>query len=239
LGIVCDAADGGTGALSLVEKNGPYDICFVDWRMPAMDGVTLSRRLKESSGRSVVIMISASEWSDVETDAKRAGVDKFLPKPLFPSAVADAINECLSAAAGVPDSENKSDAFENIFAGRRLLLAEDVEINREIVIALLESTGAKIDCAENGLRAVEMFSANPGGYDMILMDVQMPEMDGMEATRRIRAMEEPQAKRIPIIAMTANVFKEDVEKCLAAGMNAHVGKPLDLDEVLKELSKFA
>jgi CheY-like chemotaxis protein len=222
----------------LVEKNGPYDICFVDWRMPSMDGVTLSRRLKEDSDRSVVIMISAAEWSDIETDAKLAGVDKFLSKPLFPSAVIDAIDECLSGASGLPHPENKSEAIENIFAGRRLLLAEDVEINREIVIALLEPTGAEIDCAENGLRAVEMFGANPGGYDMILMDMQMPEMDGLEAARRIRAMEEPQAKEIPIIAMTANVFKEDIEKCLAAGMNAHVGKPLDLSEVLNEMSRF-
>jgi CheY-like chemotaxis protein len=187
--------------------------------------------------RAVVIMISAAEWSDIEADAKRAGVDKFLSKPLFPSAVADAINDCLGTA-GVSNSEKRSEELENIFEGRRLLLAEDVEINREIVIALLEPTGAEIDCAENGLQVVEMFAANPAGYDAILMDVQMPEMDGLTAARRIRAMEDPQAKDIPIIAMTANVFKEDIEKCLAAGMDAHVGKPLDLDEVLNELKRF-
>jgi CheY-like chemotaxis protein len=117
-----------------------------------------------------------------------------------------------------------------------MLLAEDVEINREIVQSLLEPTHITIDNAENGRKAVEMFSAFPG-YDIIFMDVQMPEMDGYEATRRIRALDIPQARQIPIIAMTANVFREDIEKCLAAGMNGHVGKPLDMNDVLAKLRK--
>jgi signal transduction histidine kinase/ActR/RegA family two-component response regulator len=125
-----------------------------------------------------------------------------------------------------------------LFAGRRVLLAEDVEINREIVQVLLEPTQLEIDCAENGAEAVRMFGEAPERYDMILMDVQMPEMDGYEATRRIRAMETPKAKTIPVIALTANVFKEDVEKCIEAGMNSHLGKPLDFDEVLKKLKRY-
>jgi CheY-like chemotaxis protein len=125
-----------------------------------------------------------------------------------------------------------------VFKGRRVLLAEDVEINREIVLALLEPTGLEIDCAENGKEAVRMFSENPGFYDMIFMDLQMPEMDGFEATRRIRSFDHPKAQQIPIVAMTANVFREDVEKCLEAGMNDHVGKPLDMEEVLSKLRKF-
>jgi CheY-like chemotaxis protein len=121
------------------------------------------------------------------------------------------------------------------------LLAEDVEINREIVLALLEPTGLSIDCAENGAQAVEMFKAAPEKYNLIFMDLQMPEMDGFEATRRIRAFEaelHPGSEGIPIVAMTANVFKEDVEKCLAAGMNDHVGKPLDMDEVMLRLKIY-
>jgi CheY-like chemotaxis protein len=125
-----------------------------------------------------------------------------------------------------------------IFEGRCILLAEDVEVNREIVQALLEPTKVEVDCAENCREAVDMFSAAPEKYDMILMDVQMPEMDGYEATRRIRAFNIPKAKTVPIVAMTANVFREDVEKCMAAGMNGHVGKPLNFDEVLEKLHGY-
>jgi CheY-like chemotaxis protein len=124
------------------------------------------------------------------------------------------------------------------FAGIRMLLAEDVEINREIVISLLEPSSVIIDCAENGVEAVKLFMNDPEKYSLILMDVQMPEMDGYEATRRIRLSGAPNAKTIPIIAMTANVFREDIEKCLAAGLNAHIGKPLDMDEVLTILRTY-
>jgi CheY-like chemotaxis protein len=122
------------------------------------------------------------------------------------------------------------------FAGRRILLAEDIEINREIVLSLLASTEVDVDCAVNGTEAVRMFEEAPARYDMIFMDLQMPEMDGYEATRRIRALELPRAREIPIIAMTANVFREDIEKCLKAGMNGHVGKPLNLAEVMATLN---
>jgi CheY-like chemotaxis protein len=124
------------------------------------------------------------------------------------------------------------------FRGRRILMAEDVDINREIVQSLLEPTEIEIDCAVNGLEAVRMFSKNPESYDLILMDLQMPEMDGYEATRKIRAIEEGRTNKVPIIAMTANVFKEDVEKCLQAGMNAHIGKPIDFNEVMEKLSSY-
>jgi PAS domain S-box-containing protein len=124
------------------------------------------------------------------------------------------------------------------FRGHRILLAEDVDINREIVLALLEPTGLLIECAENGAEAVSMFSSNYMNYDMIFMDVQMPEMDGFEATRRIRSLSMPEALTIPIVAMTANVFREDIEKCLAAGMDDHIGKPLDFGEVLRILHKY-
>jgi PAS domain S-box-containing protein len=144
--------------------------------------------------------------------------------------------------AQIPDAANDSPGVQQdiagLFAGRRILLVEDMEINREIVLALLEPTQLEIDCAENGVEAVRKFSEAPNQYDLIFMDVQMPEMDGYEATQRIRVMDMPKAKSIPIIAMTANVFKEDVEKCMTAGMNGHVGKPLDFNEVLDKLYAY-
>ena len=118
------------------------------------------------------------------------------------------------------------------------MIAEDMEINREIVLALLEPTNLRIDCAENGSEAVRAFAEAPDRYGMIFMDMQMPEMDGLEATRRIRALDAPNAKSIPIVAMTANVFKEDVDRCIEAGMNSHVGKPLDFNEVLRKLRQY-
>jgi len=119
-----------------------------------------------------------------------------------------------------------------------MLLVEDIEINREIVIALLEPTSLNIECAENGLQALNIFSAEPEKHDVIFMDIQMPEMDGYEATRKIRELGLPRADTIPIIAMTANVFREDVERCLAAGMDGHIGKPLDFNEVISQLRLF-
>jgi signal transduction histidine kinase/DNA-binding response OmpR family regulator/PAS domain-containing protein len=236
-GLSCDTASSGEDACAMIERNGEYDIYFVDWKMPGMGGAGLARAIKErGAGKSVVTVISASEWSAIEDDARAAGVDKFLPKPLFPSAIADCINECLGVETQTPETD--ADDLLEVFEGRRVLLAEDVEVNREIVISLLEPTRIEIDCAGNGVEALRMFGARPDEYDMIFMDVQMPEMDGYEATRLIRELGAPEAKTVPIVAMTANVFKEDIEKCLAAGMNDHIGKPLSIEELAEKLRKY-
>jgi len=242
-GLSCDTASSGEKALELVSQKNGYHIYFIDWKMPGMDGIQLAREIKaRGPEKSVVIMISAAEWSAVAEEAKTAGVDKFLSKPLFPSTIAEVINECL----GVDKQAEQSQAAEiaGIFAGKRILLVEDVEINREIVQTLLEPTQMEIDCAENGAEAVRMFAEAPLKYDVIFMDIQMPEMDGYEATQRIRALEaearsaSQNVRRVPIIAMTANVFKDDIEKCLAAGMDSHVGKPVDFEEVMKSLHSY-
>ena len=238
--IYCDVADSGEAALDIIDKSGLYNIYFVDWNLPGINGVELTKKLKEKTvapGKAVVIMISAAEWSTVEEDARKAGVDKFISKPLFPSTIANILNECF----GVNQQQEEMGVLQSnigVFSGRRILLVEDVEINREIVLTLLEPTQLQIDCAENGVEAVRMFSETPEQYEMIFMDVQMPEMDGYEATRRIRALDAENAGGVPIIAMTANVFKEDVEKCLAAGMNDHVGKPIDIDVLYKKLHEY-
>jgi len=237
-GVNCDTAVGGEEALRLVEKNGPYHIYFVDWKMPSMSGIELTRKLKTKvAENSVVIMISAAEWNAIAEESKKAGVDKFLAKPLFPSSIVDVINEC-TGVDNIHEEEKSRVIINGSFAGRRILLAEDVEINREVVQALLEPTQLEIYCAENGMQAVRMFTENPDKYELIFMDIQMPEMDGYEATRRIRAVDNPKAKTIPIIAMTANVFKEDIEKCLGAGMNSHIGKPIDINEVMDKLNNY-
>jgi len=234
-GASCDTAASGLEALGLVGQKGPYDICFVDWKMPGMDGIELAHELKsEKSNNPVVIMISAAEWNVIEEEAKKAGVDKFLSKPLFPSSISDAVSEVL----GVRRQEVKETQDNVDFTGRHILLADDVEVNREVVMALLESTHIDIDCAENGLEAVRLFSESPDKYDLILMDVQMPELDGYDATRKIRALNVQKAAEIPIIALTANVFREDIEKCLAAGMNGHLGKPIDFEELINKLCEY-
>ena len=233
-GARCDTAANGEEALKLRDKNGPYSIYFIDFFMPGMNGMELTWRIKkEDKGRAHVVMISGTEWSAIEAEAKDTGVNKFLLKPLFPSNIVDSINEFLGSGHQKvsPVKKDEIDRFE----GCCILLAEDIEINREIVMTMLESTFLDIECAENGRIAVDMFKKAPDKYDAIFMDVQMPEMDGYEATRAIRALDVPNAKEIPIIAMTANVFREDIEKCFEAGMNGHVGKPINIEEVLEML----
>ena len=241
-GIRGDIALNGEHALAKIEKSGFYNLYFVDWQMPGMDGFELSRKIKQiTSNESVIIMISGARWDLIESDARTAGVDKFLPKPLFPSSIVDVINECLRDSNLMYVKDAEPSAADN-FEAYTILLAEDVDINREIFLTLLEPTGLNIECAENGMEAVEKYIANPEKYNVILMDIQMPEMDGYEATSRIRAYEETKLMRrppgVPIIAMTANVFKEDIEKCLSVGMNDHLGKPLDISEVIKKLRLY-
>jgi CheY-like chemotaxis protein/two-component sensor histidine kinase len=238
LGIDCDVVASGEEALVYICKGSPYDLFFVDWKMPGMDGIELTRRIKENGiCKNVVIMISSIDWDEIETEARLAGVDAFIPKPLFFSTIVDCINKCYNIDF-LKSAEKQSLESSDYFDGFHVLLAEDVETNREIMLTLLEPTLLGIDCAKNGLEALNMFRENTGRYDLVFMDLQMPEMDGYEATRRIRALNTPDAPTVPIIAITANVFREDIDKCIEAGMNGHLGKPLDFDEVLGTLRKY-
>jgi len=237
IGITCDTATGAEDALRVIERNGPCHLYFIDWKMPEIDGIELTKLLKKNpaTSGSIVIMTTSAEWNAIAEEAKKAGVDKFLSKPLFQSNIEEILTEYL----GVDQKHTvEAPATAGIFAGHCILLAEDVEINREIVKSLLESTLLEIDEAENGKEAVRKFSAAPEKYGMIFMDVQMPEMDGYAATRAIRALDIPQAGTVPIVAMTANVFREDIEKCLEAGMSGHVGKPLNFKQVVGELRRY-
>ncbi len=235
--VTCDIAASGEEALSLIAKaEKPYHVVFVDWLMPGMNGIELTQRIRELYGDSmVVVMISASEWSRIEDEATQAGVDRFIAKPLFTSNIIDCLSEC--GAGDATDSVRTMPEKPN-FKGKHILLAEDVELNREIVIELLRDTEITISSAENGQEAITKFARHPERYDLIFMDIHMPAVDGYEATRRIRAMDTPRAKTVPIVAMTANVFREDVERCLESGMNDHIGKPIDYDDMLAKLVRY-
>jgi signal transduction histidine kinase/CheY-like chemotaxis protein len=239
LGIYCDTAGSAAEALELVDKNDFYSMYFIDWKMPETDGIELAKRLKEKgngNSENILIMISYKELQCIEKDAKDAGFTRFLPKPMFPSNVADLITETLGIRPVTPQEKLKM--YAGIFKGKKILLAEDVEINREIVQMLLEHTLLEIDNAKDGEEAVGLFSESPDKYDLILMDIQMPRLDGYEAAKIIRRLDFPTAKAIPIIAMTANVFKEDVDKCLQAGMNGHISKPIDPETLLEKLRHY-
>ncbi|MDR1026425.1 MAG: response regulator [Lactobacillus sp.] len=237
--IAADAAISGAEAIDMIAKASqegmPYSVIFVDWKMPEMDGIETIKQIKErGKDDAIIIMISASEWIEVEDQAKGVGVEKFIPKPLFPSVILNAISESVGGISKAPKTEDKEKEYD--FSEVTVLLVEDIKVNQEVFKALMEKTNVNVDTADDGMEAVMKFQGNPDKYDLIFMDIQMPEMDGMEATRKIRSMDDiDRAKTVPIVAMTANVFKEDVDKCLEAGMNGHLGKPIDRDSIIDRI----
>ena len=234
-GSSCDVAPNCETVMAQIEESGGYDIYFVDWKLPDMNGIELSKqiRLRTPNKKSAIVMISSTEWSLTNDPAEATGIDKFLLKPFIASDIMDCIHSCLGTNEYNTPQEQENVNIEGL-KDCRILLAEDVAINREILLARMKRTGAKIDCAENGAEALRILSENPEAYEMIFMDVQMPIMDGLEATRMIRQS----GKQIPIIAMTAHVSKEDIEQCFAAGMNDHIGKPLNLGNVMEKARKY-
>ncbi|MDL2214048.1 response regulator [Clostridia bacterium OttesenSCG-928-O13] len=239
--LLCDTASGGEEALAMVRKSlaeeKPYEMVFMDWNMPGMNGGTTAAEIRKLMPDDiVVVMISVADWSDIEQDAKSFGVTNFLSKPVLPSVLYNTIVELTDQTlVTAPADEN---VRRQDWHGKTILLAEDIEINREILVTVLEETGIAIDCAEDGVQAVDAFTQNPDKYQLILMDVQMPHLDGLAATKQIRALPVPRANTIPIIAMTANAFKEDEELCLQAGMNGHLAKPLDVDALYQTLAEY-
>ncbi|MCL2798369.1 MAG: response regulator, partial [Firmicutes bacterium] len=237
LGIFCAVAGSGEEATEMLEADDNYNIYFIDWKLPGMSGIEFARKIHAKTRQnSIVAIFSSADWNMIEEEARDAGIDMFLPKPLFPSVIIDVINTCLSSKVKPENVCNT--AADDDFSGFSMLLVDDVEINREIVLSILEPMGLLVVCAENGAQAVRLFKDAQKPFDVIFMDIQMPEMDGYEATRRIRALKSPHAKIIPIIAMTANVFREDIEKSLASGMNGHIGKPVDFNEMMQILKKY-
>ena len=214
-----------------------YDVCFVDWKMPDIDGVEVTRRVREYVGPdTTIIIITAYDWSAIEQSAREAGANAFLSKPIFASTLYNA----LLAVTGVDKAvrERPDQAAWPRLEGRRVLLAEDNALNCEIAVELLKMVGVQVDWAQNGQEAVDKFLADGSRYDLILMDVQMPVLDGYRATEAIRSSGHPRAKDIPILAMTADAFHEDVVKAAQAGMNGHLAKPIDRDRLFARMTEL-
>ncbi len=240
VGIQADTCLGGAQALQMLEtqhaRHEGYNLVLLDWKMPGMDGLEVARRIrKRYDNETTVIILTSFNWDDIMDEALHAGVDSFLAKPLFATNVVDEF-ERIARKNNMSLFEEKKRAE---LKGRRVLLAEDVLINAEIMKQLITMKDAEIEHAANGRIAVEMFDAGPlDYYDAILMDVRMPEMDGLEATKAIRALDRADAKRVPIIAMTANAFDEDVQRSLQVGMNAHLSKPVEPEHLFRTLEEL-
>lgn len=219
-------------------NNTPYDVIIIDQELPDMSGIDTINSLSDKIDKNTIIIVTTfATYNDIVELAHGISIDKFIVKPFFPSSILDAINEALSKSTKLIKTVRKS--HEDVdFTGKHILLAEDVEINRIIFSSLLEGTNLNIDIATNGLEAVNLFQLNPTKYDLIVMDVQMPKMDGLEASSTIRKMNSRFAKKIPIIAMTANAFKEDIAECLKAGMDDHIAKPVDEKILVEKLATY-
>ena len=240
LGLRAEPASSGLEALGMIkhreELGKNYDIVILDLKMPDLDGIETIKRIRSEVKSNVpILLISAYSWSDVEEQAKEAGVNGFLSKPLFRSTLYNKISEILGTEAESIEPENDYSDLQ----GLNILVAEDNDINWEIISTLLSMYGITSERAENGRVVVEkMKEAKEGAYTLIFMDIQMPEMNGLDATRTIRKLDDPWASSIPIIAMTADAFAENIAECLAAGMNGHIAKPIDVKLVIKEIRRI-
>ena len=236
IGVKADIARSGAEAIQMISDSADYQVMILDWKMPDMDGIEVTRRLRKEAHNDIpVILISAYDYSDIESAAKEAGISGYICKPLFCSTLYNKINEVLGnkSAPVNPDS-----GLED-FTGMRILVAEDNDINWEIISNILEMHGIETERAENGQLVLDRINdKEKAGFDLIFMDIQMPVMNGLNATKAIRSLDDPEIANIPIIAMTADAFSENVSECLAAGMNGHISKPIDIKLVMKEIRKI-
>jgi hypothetical protein len=212
-----------------------YHVILLDWKLPDMDGIQTARELRRQLGDDVpILLMSAYDWSEIEDEARKAGISGFLMKPLFRSTLFYGLKPYADAG----DAQGEPEDIGPEFSGKRILVAEDNELNWEIAYELLHDLGLDLEWAENGKVCVDMFQKSPTGYyDAVLMDIRMPAMNGYEATEAIRAMDRPDAS-LPIIAMTADAYSDDIQRCLDHGMNAHVAKPIDIREITRVLKRY-
>lgn len=218
------------------KRGDAYQIILLDWKLPGMNGIQVARELRGHLGDDVpILLISAYDWSEFETEAREAGINGFIPKPLFKTTLFYNLRQYM----GIEDTDNQEQERMEELSGRRILLAEDNELNWEVASELLSDLGLELEWAEDGRVCLEKFEKSPAGYyDLILMDIRMPYMTGYEATQAIRKSDHPDASSIPIIAMSADAFPEDIQHCLDCGMNAHAAKPIDVMEITKLLERY-
>ena len=221
------------------ELKNDYFAVILDWKMPDMDGIETARQIRKRIGKEITIIVLTSyEFSEIEEEAKAAGVDAFIAKPLFRSRLTATLRQFTSGRKEKTARNYLDELSEADYSGKRILLVEDNELNREIAGEILQMTGAEVETAEHGKIAVEKVEASPkGSYDLVFMDIQMPVMNGYEATAAIRSLPGEQGK-LPIVAMTANAFAEDVQLAKNTGMNGHIAKPLDMNKLSDVLKKW-
>ncbi len=241
MGMNAEWTQSGENAVEMVEARShglkPYHVVLLDWQMPNMDGIETARRIRAQVGEDVpILLITAYDWSEIEAEAREAGINGFLSKPLFKSTLRCGLMQYVGDAGEFAEPEREESVD---FTGRHILLSEDNDINWEIAQNVLSSNGFIVDRAEDGLKCLELFKESaPDYYDMILMDIRMPRMDGYQSTEAIRALERSDAKEIPILAMTADAFNEDIKHCLDVGMNGHIAKPLDFKILLRMIGNY-
>jgi len=229
VGVATDYATDGHTAVQMMRENReagrPYDVILLDWKMPGLNGLETARLIRKNYSQKIpILLLTAYDWSEIEDEAIEIGVNHFMPKPFFMSTFKEAIRRVMGSQK---ELEHRQD---NAVQGMRILVVDDIEVNQIILVKILSALGGACDTAGNGQEALEKFEASqPGAYDLILMDVQMPVMDGYAATKAIRASSHPSAKTVPIIAMTANAFVDDVREAIASGMDAHIAKPVQIE----------
>ena len=218
-----------------IELGDRYEVYIIDWLMPDMNGIETARRIRKIVGDDApIIILSAYDWGDIEEEAKNAGVTDFISKPLFAS---DLHHTLMKVCGKAEEPEKKEETVREDFKGKRILLAEDLELNREIATVILEEAGFTVESAKDGKEAYEMVkNSKPGWYDLILMDIQMPVMNGYDSTKAIRKLDNKKLADIPIIAMTADTFVEDQKIAMESGMNGHLGKPIDIALLMDTLA---
>ncbi|MGN1017045.1 MAG: response regulator, partial [Faecousia sp.] len=222
-----------------IELNDPFHAYIIDWRLPDVNGIEVTRRIRALGDNTPIIILTAYDWTDIEAEARSAGVTAFCSKPMFLSDLRESLLTALGQKKAVTGSVLPEAYEASCFKGKRLLLAEDNELNREIALEILGEYGFRMEIAENGAEALaKIASSRPGDFDLVLMDIQMPVMDGYEATRQIRALPDPALSSIPILAMTANAFDEDRRTALACGMNGFLSKPINIEEVIQTLQEL-
>ena len=240
LGTNPEIAESGETALTKLlakkEAGKSYNVIILDWKMPGINGIELTKKIRQIAGNDIsILLVSAYDWTQIEEEAKVAGIDGFISKPLFRSSLFKKISQVLGLEDNIASQEENNSDLQDM----NILVAEDMDVNWEVISTLLGMYGIKCKRAENGKVAVDMLrNIGPAEYDLVFMDIQMPVMNGLDATREIRKLENPYAAGIPIIAMTADAFSENVAECLKAGMNGHIPKPIDINNLIKELKKI-